>query len=185
MEKYSWKGEARSISVLDPMKRPFLAIAAFVLLLLSGARGLSDGGDAARFPFLTPRDDAAANFGDVGSLNDGPAGSHGFIAVRDSHFVEGDTGRRVRFLGTNIALDGLFPAHDDAEKPAAHLANYGIDAVRFDTARHVTDAPAARPFPSPARRRARPLGRAVRSVHVGRWSSPASGILALSISGIG
>ncbi|MEI7729115.1 MAG: hypothetical protein WCO56_06070 [Verrucomicrobiota bacterium] len=93
------------------------------------AKGISDAD--ARFSFLTPWDDAKANFVDVSSLNNGPAGSHGFIVVKDGHFVESNTGRRVRFLGANLCFDGLYPAHEDAEKIAAHLAKYGMNAVRF------------------------------------------------------
>ena len=96
----------------------------------SSPKGVADG-DTSRFPFLTPWDDAKANFVDVSSLNDGPAGSHGFIIVKDGHFIEGDTGRRIRFLGDNMAFEGLFPSHEDAEKLAAHLAKYGINAMRL------------------------------------------------------
>ena len=51
------------------------------------------GVDVPRFPFLTPWDDAKANFVDVSGLNDGPAGSHGFIVVKDGHFTEGALNR--------------------------------------------------------------------------------------------
>jgi len=101
----------------------------FGCLLLSVSS--SSAGDTVQFPFLTPWDDARANFVDVSGLNDGPAGSHGFIVVKEGHFVESDTGRRVRFLGTNLGLDGLFPSHEDAEKLVAHLAKYGINVVRL------------------------------------------------------
>ena len=89
------------------------------------------GGADTCFEFLTPWDDAKANFVDVSSLNDGPAGSHGFIIVNDGHFVENDTGRRVRFLGTNLCFDGLYPSNEDAEAIAAHLAKYGMNVVRL------------------------------------------------------
>jgi Carbohydrate binding domain len=95
----------------------------------SKAKGI--GGADARFEFLTPWDDAKANFVDVSSLNDGPAGSHGLIVVKDGHFVESDTGRRVRFLGTNLCFDGLYPSNEDAEAIAAHLAKYGMNVVRL------------------------------------------------------
>jgi len=89
------------------------------------------GVDVPRFPFLTPWDDAKANFVDVSGLNDGPAGSHGFIVVKDGHFIEGDTGRRIRFFGTNLSFEGLYPSHEEAEQVAAHFAKYGINAVRL------------------------------------------------------
>ena len=87
--------------------------------------------DVPRFPFLTPWDDGKANFVDVSSLNDGAAGSHGFIIVKDGHFVETDSGRRVRFFGTNLSFEGLYPSHEDADQIAAHFAKYGINVVRF------------------------------------------------------
>jgi len=87
---------------------------------------------AANFPFFTPWDDARPSFLDVSFLNHGPAGRYGFITVRGGHFIEGSTGQRIKFLGTNIGLDGLFPLnHEDADKLAAHMAKYGINAVRL------------------------------------------------------
>ena len=84
------------------------------------------------FAFFTPWDDASKTFLDVSFLNNGPAGSHGYITVKNGHFIEGDTGNRIKFLGTNIGLDSLFPlSHEDADKLAAHMAKYGINAVRL------------------------------------------------------
>lgn len=69
---------------------------------------------------------------DVSFLNDPPAGKHGFLTVRDGHFVfaEGD-GRPVRFWGTNAALYGPFPAKEDAPGIAACLARQGVNMVRL------------------------------------------------------
>ena len=107
------------------------AIAQMPTDLKSTALGQSDSDNL--FPFLTPWDDAKPNFLDVSSLNDGPAGSHGFIIVKNGHFVESATGNRVRFFGTNLGLaEGIFPSHADAEKIAAHLAKYGINVVRLN-----------------------------------------------------
>jgi len=83
------------------------------------------------FSFLTPWNDATSDFVNVSSLNDGPAGSHGFITVQNGHFVESNTGNRVRFLGTNLTFDSLFPSNADAVAIAAHLAKYGINVVRL------------------------------------------------------
>ncbi len=85
-----------------------------------------------RFPFVIPWDDSAPSLVDVSFLNRAPAGAHGYIQVRGSHFVESGTGRRIRFLGVNFAEVGApFPTHRDAEKIAAHLAKYGVNLVRF------------------------------------------------------
>ncbi len=126
-----------------PVRLSILAmIVLFFLPQSGGASSASDSesdADKPYFPFLTPWDDADPDFIDVSGLNDGPAGSHGFIVVKDGHFIESETGRRVRFLGTNIAFEGLFPCHEDAERLAAHLAKYGINAVRFHHQDHTFD----------------------------------------------
>lgn len=111
---------------LDTLKAAILKLPT---ALPSSANGTTDADT--RFAFLTPWDESKPNFLDLSSLNNGPAGSHGFIVVRNGHFAETNTGRRVRFLGTNLGLDGLFPSHEDADKLAAHLAKYGMNLVRL------------------------------------------------------
>lgn len=69
---------------------------------------------------------------DVSFLNDAPAGRHGFLTVRDGHFVfAGGDGRPVRFWGTNAALNGPFPDQADAPGIAACLARQGVNLVRL------------------------------------------------------
>lgn len=113
---------------------PFLSALGFLcgfVLTPSALCATPDAAPTATFPFVIPWDDARPSPLDVSGLNDGPAGSHGFIVVKDGHFAESSTGRRVRFLGTNFGLNGCFPAHADAEKVAAHLAKYGTNLVRL------------------------------------------------------
>src|SRR6185437_2268129 len=84
------------------------------------------------FPFVIPWDDATPGTAtDVSFLNVKPAGAHGGIVVKDGHFAEANTGRRVRFLGVNLAAHSAFPSHEDAEKVAARLAKYGVNIVRL------------------------------------------------------
>jgi hypothetical protein len=84
------------------------------------------------FPFWIPWNDATPNVAtDVSSLNDGIAGAHGRIVVKDGHFVEEKTGVRVRFLGTNITARAAFPLKSEADAIAAHLAKAGFNLVRF------------------------------------------------------
>lgn len=87
----------------------------------------------ASFPFVIPWDDALKGTAtDVTFLNDGPAGSHGPILVKQGVFVERDTGKRVRFLGTNLGARAAFPAtKDEADKVAGRLAKAGVNLVRF------------------------------------------------------
>ncbi|HEV8292878.1 MAG TPA: hypothetical protein VGP94_13180, partial [Tepidisphaeraceae bacterium] len=68
-----------------------------------------------------------------------PAGKDGPIVARDGHFYSGQN--RIRFWGVNIAFGGNFPTHQEADKLAARLSNFGINAVRF----HHMDA-----YPYPA-----------------------------------
>ena len=84
------------------------------------------------FPFVLPWDDAApGTITDVSFLNAKPAGVHGYIVSKQGHFVETNTGRRVRFLGTNFVSNDAFPSHADAEKVAARVAKLGINLVRM------------------------------------------------------
>ena len=84
------------------------------------------------FPFVIPWDDASpGTLTDVSFLNAKPAGVHGYIAAKQGHFVEANTGTRIRFLGTNFAGKDAFPSHADAEKVAARIAKLGINLVRL------------------------------------------------------
>lgn len=83
------------------------------------------------FPFVIPWNDAAPTLLDLSGLNAKPAGKNGFIVARDGHFVESNTGQKVRFLGTNMTSRTAFPIKADAEKIAAHLAKYGVNVVRI------------------------------------------------------
>jgi hypothetical protein len=90
-------------------------------------------------PFVLPWDDATPSVTNVSAWLDKPAGARGFVTVRDSHLYTGD--RRLRFIGANITSGAAFPEHADAEKVAARLAKFGINAVRF----HHMDATWANP----------------------------------------
>ena len=84
------------------------------------------------FPFVVPWDDASpGTLTDVSFLNAKPAGRHGYVIAKNGHFVETNTGARIRFLGTNFAGKDAFPSHADAEKVAARIAKLGINLVRL------------------------------------------------------
>ena len=106
------------------------------LLALSGRVGAqtpaAPAPSAPMFPFVLPWDDAAhGTVTDVSFLNAKPAGGNGPIQARNGHFVEGKTGKRIRFIGTNFAGHDAFPSHADAEKVAARIAKLGINLVRM------------------------------------------------------
>lgn len=81
------------------------------------------------FPF-TPE-----NIHDEGviSMNnwlDAPAGKHGFLLIKDEDLVF-ENGEKVKFWGTNICSRLPYSDADEADKFAAFLAKYGVNAVRF------------------------------------------------------
>ena len=84
------------------------------------------------FPFVIPglATPPTGSVVDVSWLNDPPAGGHGFVRVRDGHFVDG-RGQRVRFLASNFTFGSCFPDHDLGDKLAARLASLGINCIRF------------------------------------------------------
>jgi len=77
-------------------------------------------------PFSLPWDRAAL---DVSFLNDKPAGAHGFLTVKGDQFVFAD-GTPARFWGTCFSAGANFPTHEQAEKIARRLAQYGVNIVR-------------------------------------------------------
>lgn len=91
-------------------------------------------------PFTVDHAGRSASLIDMRGLLDGPAGKHGFIRVRDGHFVYPD-GRRFRCWGVNItgwALgSALLPPKKEAEIFAESLARLGVNCVRL----HFLDMP--------------------------------------------
>jgi hypothetical protein len=83
------------------------------------------------FPFVIPglATPPAGSIVDVSWLNDPPAGGHGFVRVRQGHFVDG-RGQRLRFLASNFTFGSCFPDHDTADRLAARLASLGINCIR-------------------------------------------------------
>ena len=112
------------------MKNSPLPIFAALIALAAPASAQTPAPTA--FPFVVPWDDASpGTLTDVSFLNARPAGVHGGIIAKNGHFVETNTGNRVRFLGTNFAGKEAFPSHADAEKVAARIAKLGINLVRL------------------------------------------------------
>lgn len=73
---------------------------------------------------------------DFSYLLDAPAGTHGFVKVKDGHFYFED-GLRARFLGFNIATRSNTPDHKMAEMMAERFASLGVNIIRL----HAADAP--------------------------------------------
>ena len=103
-----------------------------VLSGLLGVAGLAVHGLAEEFPPLFPfliSYDGPDNASSMAHLLDAPAGRHGFICVKDGHFVN-DKGR-VRLHATNLTGPANFPTHEASDKLAARLARFGINCVRL------------------------------------------------------
>ncbi|WP_028534507.1 carbohydrate binding domain-containing protein [Paludibacterium yongneupense] len=99
-----------------------------VLLCLFAACG-AHAADAPLFPYHLPWDDASLNLSNLHAWNPAPAGRSGFVGVRNGHLYA--EGRRLRLLGVNCVFGGALPEHDVAERIAARMARFGINAVRF------------------------------------------------------
>ncbi len=81
-------------------------------------------------PFVLPWDDATEGATNIAHWLHAPAGKHGHVrAADDGHFYVGD--ERLRLLGVNLCFGACFPDKEDAEKIAARMAKFGINAVRF------------------------------------------------------
>ena len=93
-----------------------------------------------RFPFVMPWDDVKKTAVDVSALNPAPLTDKRRIAIKNGHFYD-QTGRRVRFLATNIGGGACFPAKEDGVKIAGRLRKFGFNMVRL----HHMDAPWAEP----------------------------------------
>lgn len=84
------------------------------------------------FPFVVRWDDVTPGSAvDMSSLNSRPAGANGRIVVKDGHFVESATGRRITFVGVDFTGSADYPTHADAEKVAERLAKMGVNIVRI------------------------------------------------------
>lgn len=106
---------------------------AFVSALLCGAAlPAEDIVPTGNFVFPMLWDDATPETAtDVSFLNHKPAGVNGRIIVKNGHFIESNTGKRIRFFGFGLGVPVFFPTHDEAVKLAAHLAKAGVNVVRI------------------------------------------------------
>lgn len=85
-------------------------------------------------PFSPPWDDTTPGPTNISGTLDKPAGKAGFVEVRDGHLYAGQ--QRLRLFGINCTAAADFPDHHTADKLAARMAKFGLNAVRF----HFLDA---------------------------------------------
>ena len=81
------------------------------------------------FPFVLPWDDSSVGITNISVWLSQPAGAKGYVTERDGHLYIGN--EQIRFFGTNVTFSTAFPKHEDADKIAARMAKFGINAVRF------------------------------------------------------
>ena len=103
-------------------------IRALLTVGLISMPGIVRASEESLFPFVVSYD-SPANATNISGWLDKPAGGHGFIKAEDGH-LRNETGP-VRFWATNIAFEGCFPTHQQAERLAARLARLGINCVRM------------------------------------------------------
>lgn len=115
------------------MHRLFLAGAALVAFS-SAPRAQT------RFPFSMPWDDASKNALDASDLNPAPLTGVQRLTIKNGHFFD-TTGRRVRFLGTNLVSTANFSTPENSARFAARLHKFGFNCVRL----HHMDASWANP----------------------------------------
>ncbi|MFO7958946.1 MAG: hypothetical protein R6X33_17820 [Candidatus Brocadiia bacterium] len=77
-----------------------------------------------------PDEDFGPSVIDAGDWLDAPAGKHGFLRMDGEHFVFED-GTPCKLWGVNIANKRPACEPEHAERWAAFLAKYGVNAVRF------------------------------------------------------
>jgi hypothetical protein len=112
-----------------------LSVLAAAALLASVASAQDVGFDG--FPFPIPYDGPAEGTAPALLARPSePAGAGGYVQVKDGRFVLSQSGRPIRFWGTNLSIEGCLPPHDVADRMARRLAALGINCVRM----HFLDA---------------------------------------------
>ena len=99
-------------------------------LLCGSVMGLAAAAPAEDLaPFAPPWDDASPGATNLSETLPRPAGRLGHVRVQDGHLFAGN--ERIRLFGVNLTAGACFPDHATAEKVAARMAKFGINAVRF------------------------------------------------------
>ncbi len=116
------------------MKVPFLCRAAtiFGAAWIAGASAATTAPQATRDGWFVFSPTNTAEPGAIGMADwlDAPAGRHGFTTTQGDRIVFED-GTPVVFWGTNNNNEHVAPDRDEAERRAAWLAKFGMNAVRF------------------------------------------------------
>jgi hypothetical protein len=107
-----------------------ILVLALPQVLLKTPENLENKTVESLFPFYLPWDDDEETVVSIRGTTGKPAGSLGHVYVgEDGHLYVGRD--RIKFLGINICGGAAFPEKNEAEKIAARLAKFGVNAVRF------------------------------------------------------
>lgn len=81
------------------------------------------------FPFVIPYEMPDGGVTDASDLNT-PIGAQQRIVAKSGHFYD-QTGKRVRFVGVNMAAGAAFPTRENAPIVARRLRHFGVNLVRL------------------------------------------------------
>ena len=115
------------------MRRVFtLAGLCLLILVLWTSRNILAQEEFSGFSFTIPREGVRSGTApaDLAPVK-GTAGKEGFVEIDGHRFTLSDSGREVRFWGTNLCFAGCFPPHEVSERMARRMASLGINCVRF------------------------------------------------------
>jgi hypothetical protein len=96
--------------------------------------------DKSDWEAFVPGSDPDSTSLDLSSLNEMPAGKHGFVTTKNGRYVFSD-GTPARFWGTDLVATNVFLTHEKADAVAKRMAKLGINLVRL----HHMDAPWSNP----------------------------------------
>jgi hypothetical protein len=131
MFSYNQKSSHTIHISFEQMKKQIKQSSLAVLLCWFSIASQGVGQHPEAFPFTFPHDvkQDSTSVTNFAYLNQAPAGTEGFVAIADGHFVN-DKGR-TRFWGVNFCFGANFPTHDESERIARRLAALGINCVRI------------------------------------------------------
>lgn len=98
------------------------------IFLLSASFSAKLSAEDGLFPFSVGAESLGRLWLPPGEFSE--AGKNGQIRVQGDIFVD-ETGKQVRFWGTNLSFDSNFPEKADAERFARRLRTFGINCIRL------------------------------------------------------
>jgi hypothetical protein len=111
--------------------KPYSFLLASLALTAFAATGTTAvAAKPASFPFVIPWNDSSKTILDVSNPNPAPINEARRLTIKDGHYYD-TTGRRVKFLGTNITAGGCFPTKKEAPIIAARLRKFGFNCIRL------------------------------------------------------